>query len=634
VAPVSFRNKLAVFFFLVVVVPMLSVAFVLFRLIEDNESSKADARLASRQEVAANLTREARTGADALAVRIGRDRVLSAALAAGDRAAVQRRLAQLRLRTGAARLAIVRDGRFLADAGSRDAVFPAYRLLVAADGGREGMLEVSIARAQPFADRVATVTALDTVVAIGGRVSAETIDGAAPPRLPAERGTVRVRDVEYRASTTRTRNFSGETASVTVLEPAAVVAGDRRQSRLLVATLLAGFFALALTTAWFVARSLHRQLERFLVAARRIGSGDFSARVPTVGNDDFAQLGEEFNKMSAQLEARLHDLGVERERLRGALRRIGQAFASNLDRDALLQVVVAAAADGVGADAGRAVMRRETGSPVVVASAGDVAAATDALGAAEARALASGRPAETVSGERQALAVPMRPSDGSTLAVVSIARAGAPFNESDRDVFEYLAAQAATSIENVDLHERIEQQAVTDPLTALANRRRFEERLRAEVDRTRRFPKPVGLVMLDIDDFKAVNDRWGHVAGDDVLRAVAAALRANARDIDLAARYGGEELALILPGADLAGTEHAAERVRRGVEELDLPLRDDHGRPLHVTVSAGVAALGEGPSDAAELVAAADAALYRAKRAGKNRTERAHGAHVTGLPSG
>ena len=179
---------------------------------------------------------------------------------------------------------------------------------------------------------------------------------------------------------------------VTLLEPSNVTAHAQNRNRMLLGTLLAGFLILAVTLAWFVARSLHRQIERFLEAARRIGSGDFSSRVQTVGNDDFAQLGQEFNSMSAQLEGRVEDLRVERERLRSAMRKIGEAVGSNLDRDALLEVVVSAAADGVGAGAGRASVRRGADGPLVaVATTGDVRTLGGALGRAEAQAFASGR---------------------------------------------------------------------------------------------------------------------------------------------------------------------------------------------------------------------------------------------------
>ena len=113
----------------------------------------------------------------------------------------------------------------------------------------------------------------------------------------------------------------------------------------------------------------------------------------------------------------------------------------------------------------------------------------------------------------------------------------------------------------------------------------FEERLADEVERARRFPgQALALVMLDIDDFKAVNDRLGHVAGDEVLRAVAATMREDRREMDLAARYGGEELALILPGTDIEGAARAAERIRAAVERMDFKLTDTSGEPLRLTM--------------------------------------------------
>ncbi len=617
----SFRGKLGIFFFLVVVLPMVSVAFVLFRLVDDNESGKADARLASRQEVAVNLTRELRVRGDRIAEVVGSDAAVAAALRARDGRALQARLEVLRQRTGAARIAIVRRRVALADTGSRKAVFPTFRDLIDGSGRAQGSLAVSVATAVPFARRVARVTSLDAIVASGNEVLGTTVGQPTTPELPVSRGDVTAAGVDYRGASYDAPGFDAQVSRVTVLEPAALVAGDRQQSRTLIILLLAGFLLVALTLAWFVARSLHGQLASFLYAARRIGAGDYSERVPTVGRDDFSALGEEFNKMTAQLEARERDLVVERERLRRALRRLGEAFASNLDRRRLLDVAVAAMCEGVAADAGRAWARTGSdGEMEVVVTSGDVTAAETSLAGVEARAFEKGAAARGLVDHRAAIALPLRSPSGELAGFVSIVRRGRPFSEAERDLLDYLAQQAAQSLENVDLHEVVERQAIEDGLTGLANRRFFEERLADEVERARRFPgQPLALVMLDIDDFKGVNDRLGHVAGDEVLRAVAGAARDGRRDSDLAARYGGEELALILPGADMAGAARAAERIRHAIEHLDLQLRDADGGPLHVTVSAGVAAFGQGAEDRAGLVAAADEALYEAKRAGKNR---------------
>jgi diguanylate cyclase (GGDEF)-like protein len=128
--------------------------------------------------------------------------------------------------------------------------------------------------------------------------------------------------------------------------------------------------------------------------------------------------------------------------------------------------------------------------------------------------------------------------------------------------------------------------------------------------------------MLDLDDFKHVNDSYGHQQGDEVLAQVAGVLRYVTRELDTPARYGGEELAIILPQTDAAGAELLAERMRVAVEALHVPRVGGRGT-LSVTASFGVAAVPESAPDHAGLIAAADAALYAAKRAGKNRVERA-----------
>jgi diguanylate cyclase (GGDEF)-like protein len=179
------------------------------------------------------------------------------------------------------------------------------------------------------------------------------------------------------------------------------------------------------------------------------------------------------------------------------------------------------------------------------------------------------------------------------------------------------------------LHERVAGQAVTDELTGLSNQRRFRELMRKEVGRANRFDRPLSLLMIDIDDFKGVNDTHGHLQGDRVLEAVAGVLRAESRDVDEPARYGGEEFALALPETPVEGAMLLAERIRARVEALRVPL----GRQgeLAVTVSVGVAGTPGGPpGDSDGLIAAADQALYAAKRAGKNRAEAdAHSAPST-----
>jgi diguanylate cyclase (GGDEF)-like protein len=176
------------------------------------------------------------------------------------------------------------------------------------------------------------------------------------------------------------------------------------------------------------------------------------------------------------------------------------------------------------------------------------------------------------------------------------------------------------ALENARLHRLVEEQARVDSLTDLANRRRLEETLRSELARAARFGGDLTFVLADLDNFKQVNDRYGHPAGDEVLQAFARVLEGAVRESDVAGRWGGEEFALVLTGTDAEGGAQLAERARVAFEAMRL--RTPAGESLPVTASFGVAA-SAGNAEFETLVAAADSALYRAKRAGKNRVETA-----------
>ena len=183
------------------------------------------------------------------------------------------------------------------------------------------------------------------------------------------------------------------------------------------------------------------------------------------------------------------------------------------------------------------------------------------------------------------------------------------------EVVASLAARVVVALENARLHRIVERQALHDELTGLANRRSVENTLHSELARAARYGDHVCFVLCDLDDFKNVNDTYGHPVGDDALRAFAAALNATVREVDLAGRWGGEEFALVLPGTDAEGGAALAERARVKIEARDL--RTPDGRIVKLTSSFGVAAYPD-CAELADLVAAADSALYAAKNRGKN----------------
>jgi diguanylate cyclase (GGDEF)-like protein len=173
------------------------------------------------------------------------------------------------------------------------------------------------------------------------------------------------------------------------------------------------------------------------------------------------------------------------------------------------------------------------------------------------------------------------------------------------------SAHAALALSNVWLLEQVQKLADTDSLTGVANRMKFDSVLSAELNRADRSNEPVTLLMVDVDHFKSLNDRFGHQAGDEMLKALGAALQEACRDFDTVARYGGEEFAVILPTTGRVGSTAAGERFRKLVEDLDTPVR--------VTASVGVATFPHTALDPDSLVRAADDALYQSKREGRNK---------------
>jgi diguanylate cyclase (GGDEF)-like protein len=629
----SFRARLTLFFVLIVVVPMIALGVVVARIVPDSQHAKATAQ--NRASAAAALADFRRLTADGTrdARALARDRALAAALvtpgAADDRARARALLAQ----RGLARVRLVgSDGAALADVGDPAAIARgAVRVAPSGDRGASGAvrgvtgpvtIEAATVTAGRFA-RTASTHGVRAVVTRDGALLASTLPPAAAraataARLP-DRGTVTLAGVEYTVARFGARDFGERPTTVAILTDTSAAAGAAARGQRVAVGLLAVFLLLAFAGALLISRQLQGQIERFLAAAKRIGGGDFSTTVPVEGRDEFAQLGREFNKMSRELEQRLDELADERVRLRDSIQRIGATFAANLDRSALLEIGTQTIVDAVEAQCGRAAFGAAgEATPLEAARVGDLAGAEEAIAAAEslARGARADRLAATATvGGTAALAAPVPPH-----GLVSVARRGRAFTDAERELVASLARQTGLSLENVDLHEQVQRQAVTDELTGLCNHGRFQQTIAAEAAASRRFDQPLGLLMLDVDDFKRVNDTYGHQQGDLVLREVAAVLQDCSREVDEPARYGGEELAVALQQTDLDGAEAIAERVRTAVETLAIPRLDGRGT-IRVTVSCGVAASADG--DPIALVAAADAALYAAKRAGKNRTARA-----------
>jgi len=305
--------------------------------------------------------------------------------------------------------------------------------------------------------------------------------------------------------------------------------------------------------------------------------------------------------------------------------RILQGFSRAVSPDAIVEAIMGELGPGAEADH-LVVVRRRPGAPILDATLiptrpGAPRAETvlpavdldDPGSAPEARIAARVRRA---FGLKNVLAAPLT-AHGDLLGAILISRRRAdPWSEPSRRLLEAAAAEASAALARTASHRAAEAAATTDALTGLPNRRFFEEYV-GLLGKGRRADDAVGILMVDVDRFKLLNDRHGHATGDVVLRAVARTIAAAVRDVDLPARYGGEEFVVLLRNPSRPVALEVGERIREAVEGLDLRAAGVE----RVTVSVG-AAVGDGGADRVpELVEAADRALYRAKRFGRNRVE-------------
>lgn len=631
----TLRTRLTLFFVVIVVAPLLAGSIILHGLLSRETNRRTETALQASAATAAALF-ETRVGRALAHARLAARDISSI----HDTATLGRRVAGLR-RESEMDFLVITSGRRVIAAAVRplDLLVPApsAAALVAARPpvpvarasvsvrGRGMSVHGGWVLDERFARWLAEAGGGEVAVLHAGTVVATTLP--TPPRLPPDvRGDVDLPG-GLRGTIVQSPARAPGTALLVARRPEGNL-GALRNSMILLG-LLGVLMAVGLGYA--LARLISLPLRQLSEGARAIAAGDFDQRVEVPGRDETAQLATSFNSMTENLRRTIGELRESRDELRTVLKRLGATLRSTTDIGEMFAVILESAAATLGARTG-AIYRFEDGElrphaaigfdpesralPLREGIAGHVAATGIPL-LTPSRWTHPPRPAGIEPAADTAVAVPLSHADRTVGVLALYGRISPdPFSEEDLATLTSFAGQTGVAIENVLLREEAERLSVTDPLTGVGNRRHLEEVLAAEIERAHRFGRKFSILMIDLDHFKEVNDTYGHREGDRVLievcRRVSEVIRV---PVDTLARYGGEEFVLVLPETPREGAGVVAARVLDAVRSEPFPVGTSHTR---VTVTAGAAGFPDDGATADDLLSVADAALYAAKRAGRD----------------
>jgi len=402
---------------------------------------------------------------------------------------------------------------------------------------------------------------------------------------------------------------------------------------IVISLIMAGLFG------WLLSRVTTRPLAELVDAALAVAGGRLDTKIEARSRDEVGTLARAFNTMTEELRTYIQALQDSRDELKRNLTRLGDTLSSTHDLKKMLAVILETAMVTIRAEAGSLMLfsanrdelylkvgrgldgrlpdpsqvRVQVGDGVAgaVARSGEAIHGTIGVNPDQLRLAPAEPRADSV------ISVPLK-SQNRVIGVLNLYdRVDADhFDDNDVSTIRSFANQATVAIDNVLLHQEAQRLSITDGLTGLWNFRYFQMTFDKEIERANRFGRPLALLIMDLDKFKAVNDEYGHQRGDSVLIELATRIKGTIREVDILARYGGEEFVLILPETNLEGAVQAAGKICELVRQRRFGAAGEV--PIRVTVSVGVAVYPDHGISGTELVRTADAALYQAKEAGRD----------------
>lgn len=641
----SLRRRLTLLVALTIVVPITAVGVTVVNLIANEGDQRAFDRLARAVAFTESLLADEATDVERSTEALVSDpRIVSAIPEGGE--ALESELRRALVEDDLDLVLVEEAPGEIVAAARREPVFATDRAAPTDDDLIEGLgrrRAVVSAAALPEGGRLLAGRWLDNRrierIARTEGIGLALVDGRQPVAASAPMGALpdKALQGEFRASFGDGERFAvasqSQSTGLTVLafSPPPEAEG-RTRLVLLFGVLLLVITVLIVLVGHVVSGLVTGPVEELVTAALAVSRGDLSQRVEPSGDIELVSLGRAFNQMTDNLRAHVEELEQSRTEFQAAMARLGDVLVSTHDIGGIIDVVLEACTLTLRAEEAifyervampariRAKAAQNWAVPELELNATGVAGAAAATlgpvlfpGEAD---LAAGEPSADA-----AMAVPVV-SEGRLFGVIAVygRSGGGHFRQEDMHTLQTLGRQTEVAVGNVFLHDETRRQARTDGTTGLWNRREFELRCRESVKEATRFKEPFGVILVDIDDFKQVNDRYDHSTGDAALIWLASRLSDATREIDVVARWGGEEFIVLLPRAGLDETATVAERVRATVAAEPIV---DGTKIIPLTVSIGFAVHPKDGDTADGLFRAADAALLRAKRMGKNRVERA-----------